>query len=295
MSPRRMASLVHRLMLLVALAAGAAVAEVRVTDDAGHSVTLPGPATRIVSLTPHLTELVFAAGAGDRLVGASAWSDYPAAARQVARIGDSAMLDLERIVALRPDLVLVWGNGSSAQQLQQLKAAGLRLYVSEARSLAHIATTLRRIGTLAGTETAASARATAFEQQLATLRTRFGGRQNLWVFYQIWHQPLMTVNGAHIISQALGICGASNLFSDLKVLTPTVSAEAVMQADPDAIVTGSVDPRGADNLDQWRRLKTLRAAQPRRLLTVNPDLLHRSTDRIVDGIEELCVKLDALR
>ncbi len=272
-----------------------ALAVISVTDDAGQVLTLAAPATRIVSLTPHLTELLFAVGAGDRIVGVTAWSDYPPAATQIARIGDSALLDLERVVALRPDLVLVWGNGSSAQQLQRLRAAGLRLFVSESRTLAHIATTMRQLGALAGTDAQASARAAAYEHKLAGLRQRFSGRRALRVFYQIWHQPLMTVNGKHAISEALETCGASNLFADLQTLTPTVSVEAVMRADPDAIVTGSVDPNGPDNLDQWRRLKTLRAARDQHLIVVNPDTLHRSTDRIVDGIEELCLKLDALR
>lgn len=282
-------------LLLSALCAGAAAAEVSVVDDAGQRLTLARPAQRIVSIAPHLTELLFAAGAGARVVGVSAWSDYPAAAKTIMRVGDSALLDLERIVALQPSLVVVWGNGSSAQQLQRLKAAGLPIYVSESRSLAHIAQTLRQLGRMAGSETVAEARAVDFERRLGALRARYAARKPLRVFYQIWHQPLMTVNGAHAISEALEVCGARNPFAPLKPLTPTVSVEAVLQADPDAIVTGSVDPKGGDNLDRWRQLKTLRAARDGRLLVVNPDTLHRSTDRIVDGIEELCVKLDALR
>lgn len=284
------------LVVACALGSGAAVsAEVSVLDDAGQRITLAGPAARIVSLTPHLTELLFAAGAGAAVVGVSEWSDYPPAAKAVARIGDSALLDLERIVALQPQLVVVWGNGSSAQQLQRLKAASLPVYVSESRTLAHIAHTLRQLGRLAGTEAVAQARADEFERRLAALRARYSKRKALRVFYQIWHQPLLTINGAHAISEALAVCGARNPFAHLKPLTPTVSAEAVMQADPDAIVTGSVDPNGPDHLDRWRQLKTLRAAQGGRLIVVDPDTLHRSTDRIVDGIDELCRRLDALR
>ena len=280
--------------LLLLLAAGAARAVVSVVDDEGRSLTLAGPARRIVSIAPHLTELLFAAGAGGRIVGTSEWSDFPPAARQIPRIGDSALLDLERIVALRPDLVVVWRNGSSAQQLQRLAAAGLPLYASESRSLAHIAHTLRQFGRLAGTEGVAGPAAAVFEQGIAALRARYAGRWPLRVFYQVWHQPLMTVNGSHILSEALQVCGARNVFAALRTPTPTVDPEAVLQADPDAIVTGSVDPAGGDHLDRWRALKTLRAAHGG-LIVVDPDTLHRSTGRMVEGIAALCAKLDALR
>lgn len=280
-------------VLMVALRAGAA--EVGGVDDAGQRLTLAEPARRIVSLTPHLTELLFAAGAGDRVVGVSAWSDYPEAARRLPRIGDSSLLDLERIVALKPDLVVAWGNGSSAQQLARLTAAGLPVWVSESRSLAHIAVTLRAFGRLAGTSAVAEARAAAFESRLADLRARYGGRRTLAVFYQIWHQPLLTIGGGHPISEALRVCGARNVFGALTAITPSVDPEAVLLADPDAIVTGSVDPTGPDQLDRWRALKSLRVAREGRLIVVDPDTLHRPTDRMADGIEALCVKLDRLR
>lgn len=284
------------LLLALSAALAAVAAPVDLVDDAGQRVQLPAPARRIVAITPHLTEMLFAAGAGDRVVGVSAWSDYPAAAKSLPQVGDSALLDLERIVALRPDLVLVWGNGSSAQQIQRLRAARLPVFVSESRTLAHVATTLRQLGRLAGTEAVAEARAADYERRLAELRARFAGRKPLVVFYQVWHQPLMTFNREHVVDEALRLCGAVNPFAALKTLTPTVDVEAVMLADPDAIVTGSVDPTGSDNLDRWRSLKSLRAGRdPRRLIVVDPDRLHRSTDRLADGIEELCLKLDALR
>lgn len=292
MSRLRRAALLGLGLWLLGLPVRAAVSLV---DDEGRTLTLAAPAQRIVSLAPHLTELLFAAGAGPRLVGVSDWSDYPEAAKALPRIGDSALLDLERIVALKPDLVVVWRNGSSAQQLQRLAAAGLPVYASASRSLAHIAGTLRRFGRLAGSPAQAEARAAAFEQRLAALRTAYAGRRPLRVFYQIWHQPLMTVNGGHILSEALQVCGARNVFADLAAAVPTVDAEAVLLADPDAIVTGRTEPAGTDPLDAWRRLKTLRAARDGALITVDPDTLHRATDRMVEGIGQLCARLDALR
>jgi iron complex transport system substrate-binding protein len=286
---------------LVALAAVAALTvagparALTLTDDAGHTLTLPGPARRIVSIAPHLTELLFAAGAGERIVGISAWSDWPPEARALPQVGDSALLDLERIVALRPDVVLVWRNGSSAQQLQRLQAAGLPVYASASTTLAHIAGTLRQLGRLAGTEPAAEAAARRFEDAIAGLRARYQGRPPLRVFYQIWHQPLMTIGGPHLLSEALKVCGARNVFAGLDAQVPTVSAEAVVAADPDAIVTSRAGPDGPDHLDAWRRLRHLRAADPQRQILVDPDRLHRATPRMAEGLATLCADLDRLR
>lgn len=291
---RRFACVLVRVLLLVLLVpAGApAGAAIEVVDDEGATLRLRAPAQRIVSIAPHLTELLFAAGAGAQVVAVSAHSDYPEAARRLPRIGDAVLLDLERIVALKPDLVVVWANGSSPQQLQRLRAAGLPVFSSAGRDLAHIATTLRVLGRLAGTEAAAEARAAAFERELATLRATYAGRRPITVFHQIWHQPLMTVNGRHPISEALAICGARNPFAGLAQLVPQVSAEAVVAARPQAIVTGRLDPAAPDQLDAWRALKSMTGTA---LITVNPDLLHRATDRMAEGTRELCVKLDALR
>jgi iron complex transport system substrate-binding protein len=284
------------LLLLGAIVPPPAHAAVQATDDAGATVTLAEPARRIVSVAPHLTELLFAAGAGDRIVGAVAYSDHPPAAQAIPRIGDSAQLDLERIVSLQPDLIVVWRSGTPAQQLQRLRGLSIPVYASESRRLGEISSTLRRLGTLAGTAAAAERRADAFDRDVAALRERYAGRRPLRAFYQIWHRPLLTINGEHLISDALALCGARNVFADLRSLTPAVSEEAVVAADPDVIVTGSVDPGGGDdNLERWRRLDALRATKLGNLVVVDPDTLHRQSDRIVLGARELCDKLDTVR
>lgn len=273
----------------------ARAADIRVVDDSGAALVLRQPARRIISLAPHLTEQLFAVGAGDRVVGVVAYSDHPVQARALPRIGDSAQLDLERIVALRPDLIVAWDSGNAAPQLLRLAALGLTIYRSEARTFADISSTLRRLGQLTDQDSIARNRADAFDAGIASLRERYAGRRELSVFYQIWHQPLLTVNGSHLISQALTLCGARNVFADLRALTPSVSEEAVLVANPQAIVTGSVDPTGPDNLDRWRERKGLRAQALGNLIVVNPDTLHRASDRIVEGVAELCEKLDAAR
>jgi len=267
----------------------------RVTDVDGQVVVLAAPARRVVSLAPHLTELMFAAGAGDRVVGTVEYADFPAAARRLPRVGDSALLDLERVAALRPDLLLVWRHGNSPQQLERLAALKIPTYASEARTLDDIARTLRDLGTLAGEPQQAQRQAQAFEAAVSALRARYAGRRRLDVFYQIWNAPLITVNGEHLISQVLELCGARNVFAAQRLLTPTVTEEAVLLADPDAIVAGWSDSYGAAPLEAWRRLHALRAVRQGHLLQVDPDLLHRQSDRVLLGARELCDKLDAVR
>ena len=285
---------VRALLLGLALAAGAR-AEVRVLDVDGRAVVLAQPARRIVSLAPHLTELLFAVGAGEQVVATVEYSDFPDAARRLPRVGDSALLDLERIAALQPDLVLVWRHGNSPQQLQRLAALKLPTYAHEARTLADISRGLRDLGVLTGHAAEAAQRADAFDRAVAGLRTEHAGRARLRVFYQVWPQPLMTLNGEHLISQMLDLCGADNVFAAQRLLTPTVTEEAVLLADPDAIVTGWDPAYGGEPLASWQRLGALRAARNGQLLTVNPDLLHRQSDRVTEGARELCEKLDAVR
>jgi iron complex transport system substrate-binding protein len=267
----------------------------RLQDDEGHELLLAQPARRIVSVAPHLTELLFAAGAGESVVGVDAWSDYPAAARRLPRIGDSAQLDLERIVSLKPDVVVVWAGGTAARQLQRLQALKLPLYYSRLQRLEDVAATLRRLGALAGTAGVADAAARRYEGELQALRERYAGRRELRVFYQIWKQPLLTVNGRHFISQALQLCGARNVFAELGPLTPTVSEEAVVRADPDAIAASRQDSGGPDPLARWRALQGLRATRLEALLLLDADTLHRPTDRLLQGAAALCRELDTVR
>jgi iron complex transport system substrate-binding protein len=268
---------------------------VRVTDDTGAVIELARPAQRIVSLSPHLTELLFAAGAGAQVVGVDDASDYPPQAQQRPRIGSSSTLDYERLLALKPDLVVAWSSGNPARLVARLRGLGLPIYHNEIRRFGDIATTLRRLGALAGTGEAAEARAQQFEAPVLALRERYADRPTLRVFHQIWAQPLITVNGHHLISQAIELCGGRNVFADARELTPQVDIEAVLRADPDVIVTSAPVAGEGDNLQRWRRLRTLRATREGNLITIDADTLHRATDRIFEGTRELCKKLDAAR
>jgi len=275
-----------------AAVARAAAAAPSVVDDAGHTVTLAAPAQRVVSLAPHATELIYAAGGGARLVGTVSYSDYPDAAKQVPRVGDSRALDLERIAALKPDLIVVWQDGNADQQIDRLRALHIPLFVSEPRHLDDIATSLTRLGVLLGTSPVANAAAQAFRGDVAQLRARYASRAPVSVFFEVWNRPLMTLNGEHIISDVIRLCGGRNVFAALKPLVPTVSMEAVLAANPAAIVTASASP---DALESWHAWPTLTAVKRGDLFTIDGDLITRPAPRIVQGAAQLCADLDRAR
>ncbi len=266
-------------------------AEVSAIDDSGHLIVLRKPATRIVSLAPHTTELLFAAGAGARVVGVSAYSDYPAEARQRPSIGDAMRVDLERIIALKPDLIIGWRSGNHAAQLARLRALGFAVFDSEPRRLDDIASTLERLGTLSGSAQGSSAAAN-FRTALQALRERYAKRAPVTVFYQIWASPLMTLNDTHIVSEAIRLCGGINLFGKLVPLVPAVSREAVLKANPQAIFVSDEDPQG---VDRWRTFGRLDAVRNHRLYRVDGSVMNRAGPRMADATARLCEQIDNAR
>jgi len=284
------------LVALVALAAPAAGAPaIAVEDDIGQRVELPAPARRIVSLAPHATEMLFAVDAGDRIVGAAAYSDYPPAARTIPRVGGSAGVDLERIVALRPDLIVAWASGTPARAVARLRDLGFPVYTSEPRRLEHIARSLERLGRLVGKGAHARARAEAWRDRVRELRARFAGRPAVRVFYQILDPQLITVNGEHLISEVLELCGAQNVFADLPALAPPVTLEAVLHRNPDAILAGGTAAQWRVWEARWREQEALRAVRRDALFFVPADLLHRLGPRVLEGAERVCRALEQAR
>lgn len=282
-------------LVLFAIAATAANAEVMVRDDAGGTVRLKEPARRIVSLAPHVTETLYAAGAGDRLVGAVEYSDYPEAAKKLPRVGGYSKLDLEAIVALKPDLAVGWLSGNLPAHIEKLRALGIPVYLSQPEHIDDVARGLERFGELAGTQVTARAASAAFRARLDGLRERYAARPKVRTFYQVWKQPLMTVGGTQVISDAIRLCGGENVFADLKPLAPTVTVEAVLAADPEAIVASGMDEGRPEWLDDWRQWKTLAAVKRDNLYFIPPALIQRPTPRLVEGAERLCAHLETAR
>lgn len=279
--------------LLLLFAAQALAVEA--VDSLGDDIQLAHPAQRIISLAPHITELLFAAGVGARIVGADAWSDYPPAARGIARIGDSSRIDLERVLALKPDLVVAWDSGNPRADIAQLRRLGVPVFISEPRHLQDIADDLRKLGHLTGADASADMAAQAFETRLDTLRARYAEQRPLRVFYQIAAHPLMTVNGTHLISALLAMCGGRNIFADLNPLAPAVSTEAVLGADPDVIIAGTWQGEPDTAFDTWKRWPQMSAVRNGALFTVPADEVHRATPRILDGAQMICVQMDRVR
>ncbi len=280
--------LVLGLALLLAMPAQAAA--IRVVDDAGQTLEFARPPQRIISLTPHLTELLFAVGAGAQLVGVDSASDYPAAARTLPRVGDYSRIQFERILALKPDLVLVWVGGNRAADIHGLKQMGMPVLHTQATRLDDVARLLRLIGQASGHAKEGEAAARDFSVRLAALRERSARQPPVSVFYQVWDRPLMTVGGAHWISDALTVCGARNVFADLRGLSPVVSREAVLKRAPALIVSGSDAP---DMRRPWQRFASLPAVKNDAFVRVDADRLHRLTPRLIEGVAELCAAVAA--
>ena len=273
----------------------AAHADLVFKDDSGREVRLKGPAKRIVTLAPHATEMLYAAGAGDRLIGTVEYSDYPPAAKKVPRVGSYDRFDLEAISALKPDLVIAWETGNPAAPVEKIRALGLTVYASQPNRMEDVAGQLERLGQLAGTEAVANQAAERFRQRLAGLRAANAGKPKVRVFYQIWKAPLMTVGGPQIISSAIELCGGENVFGKLSQMAPTVSVEAVLEADPEAIVATGMGDARPEWLDDWNKWPRMTAVKHGNLFHIHPDLMQRHTPRILDGTEQLCAALDVAR
>lgn len=272
-------------------AADPASTAVSTVDDSGHKISLPAPARRIVSLAPHATELLFAAGAGARVVGVSAYSDYPPEASRLPSVGDAMRADLERIVALKPDLIVAWKSGNNANQIARLRALGFAVFDSEPRKLDDIASTLERLGALIGSDAGRKA-ATQFRAELQALQARYARRAPVTVFYQIWPSPLMTLNDAHIVSEAIRLCGGRNIFGALTPLVPTVSRESVVAADPQAIFVSDEDQKA---FDRWHTFDSMQAVRNNTLLRVDGSVMNRAGPRLAGATAQLCEQIDRAR
>jgi iron complex transport system substrate-binding protein len=282
--------------LLVTAQAHAALS---VIDDSGATVTLQHPAERVVSLAPHVTELLFAAGGGARVVGAVNYSDYPKEAQAIPRVGDNKALDLERIAALKPDLIVVWRHGNAERQMERLRALGIPVFYSEPHRLADIAANIDRLGVLLGTEAHAHAVASAFTSDIERLRARYARRSPVGVFYQVWDDPLMTLNRDNVFSEVISLCGGVNVFASEKLRVPVISSEAVLAVDPEVIVTATAGATASDRalpaFDRWKRWSSMTAVARGNLFGIDGDLINRPTPRLALGADLLCRDLEIAR
>ncbi|MCG7200553.1 cobalamin-binding protein [Marinobacter pelagius] len=281
--------------MVLALTASVSAADLCATDALERDVCLSEPARRVVSLSPGATELLFSAGAGNSVVAVSAWSDFPPQAAALPQVGDANRLDLEAIVSLAPDLVVAWTDGNSRAQLDRLADLGVPVFWLAPRTFGDIARSVESLGRLTGYTTIADREAQAFRSGIEALEARYRDVPGLRVFYQVWDQPLMTINAEELISKAIALCGGTNVFADLPRLVPRISVETVLAADPEVIVTAGRGDPGHDWLASWKAYPALAAVASGNLYRVSPSLLQRPTFRMLEGARELCAILERAR
>ena len=279
--------------MTLALSAVTASAAITVRDDDGNAVTLQKPAQRVIAMSPHVTELLFAAGGADKIVGAVTYSDFPEAAKKIPRVGDNRQIDMERVIAMKPDLIVIWMHGNVERQIEMLRQLKVPLYHSEPLKLEGISENVERLGQLMGTEKVAQPAAAEIRKQFAALGKQYSTRPPVRLFYQVWDKPLYTLSSKSIVSDAIQLCGGVNIFADLKVTAPVVSVEAVLQADPEAIVGTSEKDYGS--IDLWRPYPNMTAVKNDNLFRLEGELLNRAGPRMVAGAAALCERLETAR
>lgn len=275
-----------------AIPAGTAI---HTQDDKGRPVSMAAPARRAITLAPHATELVYAAGAGDYLAATIRGSDYPPAARQVLVIGDGTQPDAERVAAVRPDLLIAWQPTAAQPVVRVMDKLGVPVFYSDPLTLAAIPDAVERMGVLFGTQAQAQPAAAQLRERLAALAARYAGRRPVRVFIQAGLEPIYTLNDSSIVSDALRICGGVNVFGQAPIVAPQVSLEGVLAARPEAVLAGVSRPEDtARNLAAWQALG-LPAARLGHVYGVDADALYRPGPRLIDAAEAICADLDRLR
>ncbi len=268
---------------------------IEVIDDRGISIRLTQPAKRIISLAPSLTELLYVAGAGDKLVGVVEYSDYPEEALSLPVIGRFDRFDIERILELKPDLVVAWLTGNPRSTIDGLEKLGLKVYVAEPKFLDSIPIQLNKLGQLAGTEGHANEAIEAYAATLESLVNRYSDERPVRVFYQVWDRPLMTAGGAELTNDLIELCGGINIFGELTALAPKVNLEAVLLRDPELIVASGIDERRPAWLDTWDEWPSITAVANRQVVFIDPDLTQRHSPRVLQGAEILCEQVAEAR
>ncbi len=250
---------------------------------------------RIISLAPHITELLFAIGAGEEIVGAVSYSDYPAAANDIPRIGSYDRISYESVLALEPSLVIGWGSGNGEESIVRLRELGLEVYDNNPVTLEDVGQSLKIFGELTGHAEEGARQSAAYFARLELLRSTYTDSAPIRLFYQLWNEPQMTVNGNHLISDVIRLCGGVNIFADAVPLVPRVSIESVVRLNPQAIIAPGMSEQRPEWLDDWYRWPSIEAVEKGHLFSINPDLMHRHSPRILDGADQLCQILESIR
>ena len=282
-------------VLLAVTLSSAAFSAVEILDEDGNLVRLEKPAKRIISLAPSLTEILFAIGAGQKIVGVIEYSDFPPEAKTLPVIGRFDLLDIEKIAELEPDLIIAWKSGNPARSIEQLKSLGLSVYLAELNDLASISKQMKNISKLIGAEREASLAITNFNQTYESLVAKYSGRELVKTFYQVWDMPIITTGGKGLINDIITLCSGENIFKRISQIAPKVSLEAVVVANPEVIIGSGSGKTRPDWLDKWKRWPRVKAVSKQNLFSVNPDLIQRQTPRTLIGAKQMCEHIDKAR
>ncbi len=267
---------------------------IQVIDGDGYPVVLARPAQKIITLSPHTTELVYAIGAGSQIAATTSYSDYPEEAKTLPTVGDVHQLDVEAIIARKPDLIVLWPSGSASRQIDELVHSGIPVYRTHPKKLSDIPDDMEKLGILMGHAEEGRVKAVQWRSDLQSLTDRYSQSQKIRVFYQVFDRPLYTIGGSQFIGEAINRCGGENVFQDIKALAPVVSVEDVLARKPDAVIsTGGMS--GGNGLGLWKRFPMMPAVKANTLYYLDSDIISRPGPRLVDGMKHLCEDLEDTR
>jgi iron complex transport system substrate-binding protein len=270
-------------------------AAIEVVDDAGDSLRLKAPAQRIISLAPNITEVLFHIGAGKQIVGADERSNYPSQASQIVRVNNHATANYELILSLRPDLVIAWQSGNGETIIERIRELGIPVFIVETRRLNDIPGLFKRLGQLSGHSKRALQKAAEFDYELNRLRTVNQAKKPIRTFYQIWSDPLITLNGQHMVSDVITLCAGTNIFAEAVPLVPYVNIESILAADPQVIIAGGSEQEQKLEVARWQKWDSLSAVKNQHIYSIPSDLMQRHSERILEGAQMLCDYLDRAR
>ncbi len=283
-----------KLLTILLLFSFSVQAEIAVIDDAGNKLIFSHSVKRVISLAPHATELLFAAGAEKQVTGTVNYSDYPEAAKKIPRVGGYNKFDLELIAAMKPDLIFAWQDGNPEEQLNKIRKMGFKIFISEPKKFEDVAENIISMGKLLGTEKIAEKKARDFLTELDNLKQQYQYRKPVNMFYQVWNEPLITIGSGHLVGQVIKFCGGKNIFGDLPVISPRISIEAIIEKNPDVIVAGMALGREGW-IEQWQKWKGLKAVKNGHVYAIDADLIVRQTPRVLKGTRLMCEYLDRVR
>ncbi len=273
-----------------------AIAEPIIINNNGTNLAINKPVNTIITLSPHATELVYSAGAGEKIIATVDYSDFPEQAKRIPRIGNAYSINIEKIISLRPDIIIAWSEGNNLKEISKLQDLGIKFYFSKVKNFKSISEDIKNIGRIAGTKKVSENTAEEFNRKIKSLRITYSNKKKVSVFYQLWHNPLMTINKTHFIHHSIILCGGINIFANSPVQVPLVNVESVINAKPDILIAAYKDLPGKTNtVFNWTNNIPLTLSPDSDFFTLDPDLLHRPTIRLAKGTAYLCEILDKHR